>query len=957
MTTPLKSEKITGTTLPQSYDTGTNFRPGDAKSLESSRVNFNSKTMTMGFAFQTVQNPSSTARSQFSGKKILDKSYLLANKAANLTNHKFAIKVHLKRNEKEANKTAEYIDQTENYNRSKSAVPKSRAKLRSQLDSQFGHKTTKTLTNQTLPEGSRYINLETMIMDERSANTAKPSSSIKNKTKNPEPRGNLLRKSTIKQDQVEPQAKSNLRKKINFLMQESLSIAEQSSSNDNQNHVDSPAKKDRQMSTKQNALEKDIDALQPSEGSRGEHSIKIDKVSRSSQHASKIEDTSFYENYPIDLPSRLFKDPHLDMYLKPLQFLEQYDTALETFIYQFFQREDGMMNCLETGQPYHTESQKKLQQELKKMEREDAIEKAKIIFDARIPMEISDNPGSKEEKVYPMKKYIDMANEMFEKAYAEMKVIDKAAEAVREMFEFKPELRKGIPRYRANLFPNEVEEIEQIYKKMSKGTKATEDEIELISNLIKELNFFKKIDDEQRINLIKGATFRKYNPGDFVVKQGDQGTSMFIILYGAANVMINGIHPKTKLPHLFRVASLPDGSSFGEYSLLSFPSPPQGGSTIWQAINELKSTLNPKGIKKVLEVTKRERELVEGNDKVTIEVVGRTRMRQIVEDRKTSNYKEVVASMKPPFVPNTRAASIQVYETSYMLEVSAALFKEAIVEKIKQEMLEKIRLLSLQTFFAAHTGINFVPMAMLMKRVEYKFGEAIIRCEETPSSMLLIKSGCVEVVSVLQRSREENTDIYSHVSRKPLRNLIFQNKTNHAINLFEKEDREEQERINLEKIKQERAMNAPSTRIFSFDQVVGTEKEQGRKKYYDFFISRRLFQGDCLFTRSLFSKDIAGDGTLVEGMDPEIEKSRLSVIAASAKVVCYELKKNLIVFIPEPTKSILLREIKRIIDHDIDVTHIAVSNMEQWDDYKEHVYINQLILRQLAKREDAYKKY
>ena len=91
-------------------------------------------------------------------------------------------------------------------------------------------------------------------------------------------------------------------------------------------------------------------------------------------------------------------------------------------------------------------------------------------------------------------------------------------------------------------------------------------------------------------------------------------------------------------------------------------------------------------------------------------------MNAVVEERQKANFKEIISSVKPVFVPNTRAASIQVYEDSFMLEVSADLFKSAIVDRIRQEMMEKIRLLSIQTYFASHSSINLVPIAMLMKK-------------------------------------------------------------------------------------------------------------------------------------------------------------------------------------------------------------------------------------------------
>lgn len=928
---------------------------GDARSFDMSRLNFNNKTMDVKMNYLSNQPSRSQSRKMGRGDSESRPGSRQMKGGYGAELNKFAIKVHLKRAGMDTSLESKKQSSINiDHNRSKSAY-----------QSHFNPRQQKSELHQLSP-GNRtlqserdyskvgYLDLATVIVDEEKINfkpkTGKHSSnSGESKYRKTAPVKSFLRSTT-----------NNLAGKVGNLLKDKMTNSFESS----MKNMDDPREIPIKIAFENTEEENENDESEKKEKSSF---LKSEKFQMMEEHGtksgvsnpSKIAETSFYENYPIALASKILKDPILDYSSNPIQFLDKYSKTLDNFIFEFFVREDGMLYSLETGQPYINETQKKIREEMKALARKEREQNAPIIFDTRLCAgEMTFSAQNRSESVRgPGDKYVAMAEEAFQKAFADMKETEEATSKVKEGIHFTVDMRANMPRYKNNMFPNEVQEVEEFYRKLSTNHKPSDIEVKNIGDLVKNLNFFKKIDEESRNELIIGAHLIKYEPGDFVVKQGEHGNSMFIILFGAANVMINGIHPKTKQPHKFRVASLPDGSSFGEYSLLNFPAPPMGGSTIWQSINLLKSTLNPKGIKNVLEIVRREKELAESKDEVTVELVGKAQMTQLLEERHRSNYQELLGSMRPPFIPNTRAASIQVYETSYMLEVSASLFKTAIVEKIKNEMTDKIRILSLQTFFTNHSGINFVPMAMLMKRVEYKYGQVIIRSGEIPSSLLCIKSGTVEVVSIMKRSREINTGIYSHVSRKPLRNMNFQYKMNHAIDINEKK---KLELIDLEECsayEHARRANIHSDRLFIFDPVNEKDTTNNRMQYYDFFVSKRLFQGDALFTRSLYSKDIAGDGYLIEGKDPEIEPSRLSVVASSAKVICYELKKNLVVFIPEPTKSILLREVKKLMDHDIEVTSDAVNNMTQWDDYKEHVYINQLLLRQLNKKEDAYKKY
>lgn len=669
-----------------------------------------------------------------------------------------------------------------------------------------------------------------------------------------------------------------------------------------------------------------------------------------------------YEQYPIALPSEIYIQQERDMRYQFTEFTAKYKQRLDNFLYEFFVREDGMLRCLRDGVPYLSPEQKQELDAIEANKRQQIQEVARVMFEMEElpPQELTAEAerfidvimGSKSKN-----KLLALADEEFQTVIPRLLRIEENTLKAMEGQNFKVDMRNGVSRYKNTLLPNELNEIEEFFNRTDRLL-ADDNDVGAIDTIVSRLEFFRKIDQEARYSLFREAILKKYDPEDFVVQQGEHGNSMFVILYGAANVLINGVHPKTKLPHKFIVASLVDGSSFGEYSLLSFPTPHYFSSTLSMDINELKSTLNPKGIKKILEVQKREHSLRKNEDVIEIERIGTLKMRTLIEERQKANFKEVVNSLKPVFVPNTRAASVQVYESAYMLEVSAELFKRSIVDKIREEMIEKIRLLSLQTYFIGHTNLNFVPIAMLMKKVDFKLGQTLIRKGETPSSLYIIKSGAVEVVNIMSRSREVNPKIYKNFIRRPLRSFNFEFSSNHGVDITTKQRLEEANRVKREQQEEDRKANMKgNTRLFVFDPVMGERTKSGFRKYYDFFVTKRLMTGDSLFTRCLHSKDISGDGNILTGVNPGIEKAKLSVIAASASVECYELKKNLIVFIPQPAKGILLSEVLKQPDHDIAIEPDTMKNIEFWDEFKEQEYISQMLEKQLTKKVDMFKKF
>ncbi len=86
----------------------------------------------------------------------------------------------------------------------------------------------------------------------------------------------------------------------------------------------------------------------------------------------------------------------------------------------------------------------------------------------------------------------------------------------------------------------------------------------LVEPAVAGLDLFAPLSDAERTQIAQGAIERRYAPGEIIVREGDQTSSMFIVASGRLGVSIHGGAGDTR--HL---AILEDGSAFGEISLLT----------------------------------------------------------------------------------------------------------------------------------------------------------------------------------------------------------------------------------------------------------------------------------------------------------------------------------------------------------------------------------------------------
>lgn len=101
-----------------------------------------------------------------------------------------------------------------------------------------------------------------------------------------------------------------------------------------------------------------------------------------------------------------------------------------------------------------------------------------------------------------------------------------------------------------NLFQGKRENIQQLLIQQ-------EQLLGEIESMVKEMPFFIKFDDQTRKLLLQNAELREYKKDEFIIRQGELGDGMYVILYGTCNVMIKIPHPVTKQPFDFVSLSWP----------------------------------------------------------------------------------------------------------------------------------------------------------------------------------------------------------------------------------------------------------------------------------------------------------------------------------------------------------------------------------------------------------------
>ncbi len=85
-----------------------------------------------------------------------------------------------------------------------------------------------------------------------------------------------------------------------------------------------------------------------------------------------------------------------------------------------------------------------------------------------------------------------------------------------------------------------------------------------VETAISSVDLFALLSDEARGRVADGARERRFAPGETIVREGDRGSSMFVVESGRLGVSVHG-----KVGQSQRLAVLEQGAAFGEISLLT----------------------------------------------------------------------------------------------------------------------------------------------------------------------------------------------------------------------------------------------------------------------------------------------------------------------------------------------------------------------------------------------------
>jgi CRP-like cAMP-binding protein len=76
--------------------------------------------------------------------------------------------------------------------------------------------------------------------------------------------------------------------------------------------------------------------------------------------------------------------------------------------------------------------------------------------------------------------------------------------------------------------------------------------------VLADVPLLRELDDGSLERLAEGATIEDWQPGAVVIREGDSGADMFVILAGRARTIIHGEHDRELLP----------GDAFGEIAVI-----------------------------------------------------------------------------------------------------------------------------------------------------------------------------------------------------------------------------------------------------------------------------------------------------------------------------------------------------------------------------------------------------
>ena len=85
----------------------------------------------------------------------------------------------------------------------------------------------------------------------------------------------------------------------------------------------------------------------------------------------------------------------------------------------------------------------------------------------------------------------------------------------------------------------------------------------VVAKLLDEIPFFQAMTDREKLRIVEGQSFFEgYEPGEFIIKEGERNDALYVVIKGTA-LVTKRAHPE----HV--IATLQPGAIFGELSFLT----------------------------------------------------------------------------------------------------------------------------------------------------------------------------------------------------------------------------------------------------------------------------------------------------------------------------------------------------------------------------------------------------
>ena len=408
--------------------------------------------------------------------------------------------------------------------------------------------------------------------------------------------------------------------------------------------------------------------------------------------------------------------------------------------------------------------------------------------------------------------------------------------------------------------------------------------LQMINKIMKGLKFFQRMSKKNREDIILASTVKVAKPGEYVIRQGEIGDHMYIILKGCINVKVNLIFKRDltisdSKPEIVlrQVASLYDGDHFGEMALIDL------------------------------------------------------------------EKKDDITEITPP---KKRKAHCVAADTTILLEIPHAASIKAYQASSAKDMKERLDFLFQLPGFRMIGKNTLLPLVSNMKVKKYKIGEFLVRQREMPVGLIVLYKGECSVGYEKQRKREFHNNVYTKLKPKEMKihfknysdtrydvsssfnSQIIKLKTNPSTTVNEIGEKVEE---------------LVTKRIFKNDILEKQEDPTGKQTifYKDFINFCNIHRGQLFGFRTIMPLEVYilnkkksdfENEFLQKGQKEEIQKfyneACVSIVANSAVVEAFIFEKGLMSFLPEHLSNVFFKDLMTCQEFDRPANLVDVEKKE-----------------------------